>query len=188
MPMRAKISGVCSPNLGAGRRSAPGVIDSRGSTLCMVKLPSSSSGNIDNHLALLNVAIGNELVDVIDGCRGNLGVFKSGQAVDEVASGDKLADRPLRFLVVGKSRAVAGKAGIFRHFGDTHGRIQPFRHRLHRARDRNQRPSRVRYTLRGLVMFERLPCRLGTMPKALNAAASEPTTECIASSSDRSMT
>jgi hypothetical protein len=43
-PIHARTSAVCWPRSGAGRRSAPGVPESRGRTLCTVTLPNSSSG------------------------------------------------------------------------------------------------------------------------------------------------
>src|SRR5262245_35604724 len=103
--------------------------------------PNLLVGDFDDHLALLHVPIGDELVDVVDGGRGNLGSLEYGQALGQITLGNELADRPLRLLVVGKARAVADKAGILRHLGDADGRIEPFRHRLHRAR--NRKPAAV---------------------------------------------
>jgi len=85
---------------------------------------------------VLNVAVGNELIDVIDRRRRDLGGLERRQTFGEITAGNELADWPLRLLVVGQSRAVTGEPGIFCHLGDADGRIQPFRHRLHRARDR----------------------------------------------------
>jgi hypothetical protein len=75
---------VCWPSLGAGRRSAPGVSDRRGSMWQYIvhrDAPHLIVRDIDENLALLHVSIG--------------------KALGKIAVGDEVADWPFRLSVIG---------------------------------------------------------------------------------------
>ena len=97
-------------------------------------------GKVDEDLASDHVRVGHELVDVVDGCGGDLGSPKDCHVLGEGARRDKSDNRRLAGLGIANPVGVGAKPRVGKHVLAADRAKQPLGHRLDRGGDADIAP------------------------------------------------